>query len=640
MNSNHEGKKKRAFKAVILLENEVQVRDWISRRELYNEGTIVALSPLAMFELDIQGIKYKIPEDYYTPNELYSLGMANFQNVEELCRVIDDAIAKWCPAANERKVKPALFNIFNLKMIYDAMTIRIFQLSTIFNAEKPDAVYIYNSPKFSLGYQENLTFFFNNRESLYSQLLELEGWNKKINYLDIDLNNEKVTGHVSSSLVEKYKKYFIWNPYLSDLAMVAKKNGFMGIYFWIRYNLFSWKRAPLALLGPGYDWDDSIEEIVSEHIGPVYRVRHDPEMLLDNNVYLSIDHAWDELYGSQKVRDFFSYLGMNFLPILKERLEFIVKKSSVACLNTEKEMENLINRRKIKAVISSVISTSLDHSAARAAHNKGIPVIIWQHGAYGAFHNQIVNYDDLISSDYHFVFGDGVKEQYEQAARSYGTNLISIGSASLDRLQIKFSKEKLLKTNKILYITSSEYHNNRYISHYPPFSDNHFWRTQKAIIDILGKHAEYSVIMKLHPCQLNTKINFLSYVNQRSFGNFSFVKNEKSTGEFLSWADIVVIDFPSTVLLQSLTTNKPLFVYMGHAPFDVKPGSLLNTRAVCHENLEDFILCLDDFLTNRMYLKDLYNKDYLKMFGTSSENGPASKRAAMALRQIIDTHGH
>jgi hypothetical protein len=309
-------------------------------------------------------------------------------------------------------------------------------------------------------------------------------------------------------------------------------------------------------------------------------------------------------------------------------------------LNIEKDMEEFINKRNIRAVISSVIATSLDHSAARAAHNQGIPVITWQHGTYGAFHYPIINYLDLISSDYHFVFGDGVKEQYDQPARLYGTNLISIGSASLDRLQIKFSKEKLSITNKILYITSSVYQNSLYISHYPPPSDNLFWRTQKAIVDILGKHAEYSIIMKLHPSQIYKDINFLCYVNERGFGNFDFVKNEKTTGELLSWADIIVLDLPSTVLLESLTTNKPLFVYMGHVHFDVKANHLLNNRAVCHENLEDFISNLEDFLTNRIFPKDLYNKDYLKLFGTSLDNGHASKRAAMVLRHIIDTHGH
>jgi len=627
-------------KILILLETELQVNDCLSRLdELSGEKIIIALSPFAMYELDRKGIKYKIPEEYYSPQDLYSLGMANFQRIEDLCDNIDNCISKWCKEAGERNIKPALFNFYNLKMIYDAMTIRIFQLSNIFSIEKPDVVYIPDSQPLPFRYKNYDDSFirFDNNDSLYSMILKLDGWKIKIILFDIHSNIETELKPVNSDLLQKLKKYITSKPEISNLAMIVKKNGLKGIFFCIKYFIYSRERTHIVLLGGGYNWDESLKEILSEQIGPVYHFSNELEGLFNNNNQdTNLNNAWNELFYNRKFIDCFSFMGIDFLSILKERFEFIVQQSTRACIKTEKDMEEFIDQKNIRAVISSVIASSFDHSAARAAHNKGIPVITWQHGAYGAFHHQIINYLDLISSDYHFVFGDGVKDQYAQIAISYGTKLVSIGSATLDRLQIKLSKERQLKSRKILYITAAGYQNHLYISHYPPFSDNLFWQTQKAIIDTLGKHSEYSIIMKLHPSAYYRKLNFQCYVDEKKYSNFEFVMNEKSVEELLLLADIVILDIPSTVLLQSLVTRKPVFVYMGHARFDQNPSQLLMKRAVCDENLEEFISKLEDYLTNKIYSKDPYNKDYLLRFGTYLDRGFASRRAAEALRQIID----
>lgn len=625
-------------KILILLETELQVNDCLAQ-ELSGEKIIIALSPFAMYELDRKGIKYKIPEEYYSPQDLYSLGMANFQRIEDLCDIMDNCISRWCKEAGELKIRPALFIFYSLKMIYDAMTIRIFQLSNIFDIEKPDVIYIHDSRLFPFRYKNDDEGFFrfDNRDSLYSKLLKLDGWKKEIIFFDIESNNEPELKPANSPLFHGLKKYIFSKPDISNLAMIIKKDGLKGIFFWIKYLIYSKERKHIGLLGGGYNWDDSLKEILSEKIGPIYHFNHGGEELFNNNNQdINLNNAWNELYSSRIFIDFFSFMGIDFLSILKERLEFIVKRSTKACIKTEKDMEGFINKNNIKAVISSVIATSLDHSAAKAAHNQKVPVITWQHGAYGAFHHQIINYLDLISSDYHFVFGDGVKEQYTQQAISYGTKIVSTGSAALDRLAIKFSRERQSESRKILYITAAGYQNHLYISHYPPFSDNYFWQTQKAIIDTLGKHPEYSIIMKLHPTPYYRKLDFKSYTDEKKYSNFEFIMNEKSTEELLLLADTVILDIPSTVLLQSLTTSKPVFVYMGHARFDPAPLQLLMNRAVCHENLEEFILKLEDYLTNKNYSKDLSNKDYLLRFGTYLDKGFASRRAAEALRQIID----
>lgn len=630
-------------KILIFLENEAQVRDWISRGELDNEGTIVTLSPFSMYELDRHGISYRIPEDYYNPQELYELGMANFQKVECLCTIIDGIILKSCPLAKQKNITPALFSFYHLKMMYDAMTIRLFQLSKIFTIEKPDLVYIYNTEKYPFGYHNTAPFIqFDNRESIYSQLLALDNWNVKLKIIEIKDKFEKQTPikrkKVSTTDLNIYISKHLHQPELKDMGVIFNSRGFPGLLKWLWYHFPSSKEsAPVALLGGGYEWHEIIIELRARNIFPIYRIHHDLYKLLSVKPSEYLNAAWQELVSNRKFLDFFIYNNLDFFPVIKGRIQFLVIQLTMASMAATQHAEVLIEKRKIKAFLSPAIANCIEHSVARVAHNKGIPVITWQHGAYGAMFHPIINYVDLISSDFHFVFGIGIEGQYAKSAESFSTSLVPVGSAILERLQKRNLIEKKIPHDKkiVLYITSSGYQNNLYISYFPPFSDNLFWKTQKAIVDVLGSHNECSVIMKLHPSNIYIDPDIQSYVKSRGYNNFEFIKTEKTISDLLSIADVVVIDMPSTTLLQALTTKKPIFVFMGHIKFDAEPLRLLENRAVCRENLGEFISDLNEYLTNNNYNKDLHNNNYLKMFGIAE--GSAAERAAGKLREIIDT---
>ena len=114
--------------------------------------------------------------------------------------------------------------------------------------------------------------------------------------------------------------------------------------------------------------------------------------------------------------------------------------------------------------------------------------------------------------------------------------------------------------------------------------------------------------------------------------------DEKTVVELLPLTDIVVIDMPSTTLLQALTTTKPIFAYMGHIKFDTKSSQLLENRVVCQEKLEDFSYELDNYLYNGNYSKDLANNDFLQLFGTTRDCNFVAQQATKKLRQIIDTY--
>ena len=635
-------------KTIILLENIGHVNDCISWiNEINGEKIIIALTPYAMYELDKHDMTYNIPEDYYNPDELYQIGFGNFNKVEDLCNLIDATIQENCQEFRKLNIKPAMFNFIELKVLYDAITIRLFQLSKIINIEKPHVVYFYISSKHPFGAYESSPYLrFNRKESLYSQLLLLDEWGVSLKILPHILQYKNQQSETSNQNIfvdikKNAKRWLLTHPELYDLALIMQKKGLSRFRLWFKSN-FRKNNLPVLLFGAGYNWDDCIEEFRVEDIAPIYRILDDFGWLNKATKlhFDSLHFVWSQLQKNSEFRSFFILKDIDFYPLVEERFEFLVKQISIACLINVQDIEDLISEKDFKAVIASTFSTCAGHSVAQAAHNSKIPVITWQHGGYGAMDiHPFVNYCDLINSDAHFVFGDGVIDSYIKDAKRYGTKLIAVGSSSLECINYGNTIERGNTTSKegkkILYVTSSYIQNNLNISTFPPTSDVLFWRTQKSIVDVLGKYNIHSVTIKLHPSNIGTH-PLQSYAIDRGYNHFKFIQGEKSFEELLLTADALVIDLPFTTILQALTTKKQIFVYTGHVYYNKNAQKLLSKRAICCNNLNEFLCKLDKYLTDNVYKADLYDNEFLEMYGIAYNECLPTKRAPKELKEIID----
>jgi hypothetical protein len=645
----HQKNAKREYskKPIILLEHEEQVKNCLNRlKKIGGQRLVIALSPFAMHELDKQGIPYKIPEDYYDPKELYKLGIDNYKKVEELCDMIDGSIQNACPAAAKLGIRPALFSFRHLKVIYDVATIRLFQLFKLINAEKPDVLYIYESKRYPFGTSEMAPYlFFDNRESIYARLLACDGWDTPVVVLPhVTQPEENIIKTPKAEVISWLQRH----PKLFDLAVATHKRGLRGLFVGLEYYLRLGKNMRVLLLGAGYNWDDCRGELQSVGIDPIFiRMRDDLGPYLSNQLSKGIDvdallDAWERLRTDDKFRKFFIWGNVDFFPLVEERLQFLVERLTPACLKAYEETTKIVKKRNIKAVLTPTFACCTHHSAAQAARNFNIPIVTWQHGAYLASPHPIVNYIDIMSSDTYFAFGEGVVKEYTGAAKRFDTQIVPIGSSSLEALYRTPEPNRAKRIVKltpgkkvVLYVTTNFYQNNLYISYPPPFSDNHFWRTQRAILDVLAKHGDYTVVVKTFPTHTYREPPMRSYAEEIEFKNCQFVKDECTFTDLLPMADLLVIDFLSTPLLEALTTSKPIFVYTGH--LYVQDQKLLERRAFCYSELKKLVSDLDKNLSGGWVggNVDLDDKEFLKAYGISSRGKGSGIRAAKMLKKIM-----
>jgi hypothetical protein len=641
---------------IILIENEAQVVDCLKWRDnLEGTSKFVALSPFAINELDKKNVEYTIIDDYYDSTELYELGSNNHKRIEELCKIIDRSI-KINYGHNLMRITPAFFSLANLKMLHDTLLVRVFQICYLIKRLNPDRIYVYaDDPTFLEIVPQNILF--RNEELIYGYILSLLEWEidvivvpnpaKKVNlksdYHSLQTSYKRINKRFSAIIAK--------NPKIYDFALASKRNSLSHIPKLISLYLKGDKKSlPVLLLGSsGYNWDDCIKELKEAGISPLLRIENDVSFWINAAKFNNLDTALllkvcDELEANNEFRKYFIFEHIDFYPVIKSRINYLIVNWSIACIQAYHDACSLMADNNVTALITSTISSCTSQSIALAAREYRIPVVTWQHGSFGYFDWPLAKYTDAIPSDYFFVFGKGIVEKYAHSFGEFNTKMFSAGSTSLSSQTYRKNSKKVRKVldiesnKKIVVYAMANFNQNRlYISWFPPFSDNKLWDTQKSIVDIFCKNSDYIYLIKLHPSYEYRDSPVVQEIKDKGLNNFYFIKNEISFADLLSIANMVVIDVPSTVLLQSLTTKLPIFCSLDHIHIDAKHSNLLKKRVYCYDSSYEFNLALKNYLSTEHFKSsvDLEDTGFLNLFGTLVGSNDVGKNAASKLVEII-----
>ncbi|MFH2106777.1 MAG: hypothetical protein ABII22_05950 [Candidatus Micrarchaeota archaeon] len=622
-----------AKKVLVFLENEAQVIDFLKKHNA-SLTTLIALSPFAMHELDKNNFKYKIPEDYYGAEELYQFGMENYKKVERICSIIDDLIHEQSPEFKKKGITPAAFGFFHLKLLYDSILLRTFQLSKIICAENPDEILFYGQPSRLIGFsQEAFQVLFDNSESIYSILLSLDQWSFK----PVILGSIKTPTGIGFF---KRAMCFIRNKVKPLLKSHSQAET-------LRLDLSekSMDKFPVIFFGGKYNWGSCMRNFKDSGIFPILELSDDVEYWAVNEMAIGTADVppdpkkiMDCLRSNSEFCSLFIFENIDVLPIAGPRLLFLFNRVAKACMNSYLLSNSFSKRNGIGAMLTSGFSNPIAKSFAKAALDIGIPVFSWQHGNYGYLDQPMIPYSDFVKSGIHLVFGEGVVEKYGKQAKQSGTELVPIGSSNLDKLSSKKLQGKEKKKSFLLYASTNLYHNHLYVSFPPMWSDNLFWRSQKHVLETIGKQRKMPVVVKLHPNIGYRSSPIVAYAEEKEFSDLRFIQAESTFDDLAPYAGVFVIDFPSTTLLQAITTNKPVFTTTQHCRLDKDAEILLKKRAYCFKTVEEMSKAINSFLDTGSvpgYDVDLNNHEFLKRYGTHLDDGKSAERAAKLVYKKI-----
>ena len=634
-----EAKNKYFKKTVILLEHEKQVKNCLKvLKEIKGQKLIIALSPFAMYELDKQGLPYKIPEDYYGPAELSQVGEVVHEKVERLCEVIDKILHQELPELKAARLCPAKYHIIPLTMTFDALTSRVFQLKRILDYERPDIVFAFSSNSYPYG---AYGFCFDNRELLYGKLLGLPGWgvHTVVTRTPPQKNSESKEGKIYAFEKKIYER-LASNPSTFYAVDALKRSKLRGAISLLGKSLFTKSKLNVLSLNLGYDISYCHKTFLDQGIFLSYL--KDKSYAWANRKKLNsniISKITDRL-NNKDIRKYFAYEEIDLYPLLRERMEFLVEQGVPACLAAFEEAEDIIKTRKIKAILAPYFVTPTSHSIARAARNVGVPVFVLVHVAPISDY-ATVHYMELMSSDLCMSYGPMLSRKYLDNAKRWKTKIVPVGSSRLDHIhkKVKPSRDAFAKKFgriHLVYATTHYYQNDFYFCAFPPPSDNMLYRTQLAMINGIGRLDNVNATVKLFPGHHHRDPPLREHAAKKGYKNITWVKDVPPFVDLLERCDIVVLDFPSAPLVEAVAAGKPVFILTKYLKIEKSVLKLLKRRVACFEHEDELMKSLKNYLQTGFYPADLSNEEFLKACCTYLNDGRSCERAVVEVLKSID----
>lgn len=619
-----------------LVESEEQVIDLTSKGNA-DDATWIALTPFSMYALEKRGIQYNIPEDFYTNDALCQVGIESGKTVNEICRRLDDLSISNSEALRKRAIR--LYTDYNypLYVIFDTVFSRVFQLKSIFESLRPDKVVCYKSEDYPFCWRG---IGFDNRESLYSRLLDECKWKENVIVFSLPSKHKPaVSGNLAFGFNNRLNalKHHIKNrlPLLQDI----RKNGIMR-YLMSLPSVFD-EHINIALIGGDYEWEEckyrfSLEKVNIEKLD----IKHEE---CGNSP--AAGDIKNEI--SKMVKDLLIFRGKDISGLLLARLNFIYQTGSVRCAEAYDHAQKEISRIKPRALLFSALATPEWRSAASAFAQKNIPTFCKSHGAAGFYGLMKTEDSELFYANNYLANTGEVADFYSKYINKYahnGLRVISTGSPKLELLKRSTGKitpklKKWLKTNgngkKIcIYATTAYAQNIIFIHGQPTELDRVLFKTQKTIIDFFKKRDDSVLIWKLHPNNLFDRPPAI----ENSAENIFVVKGEMQFTDLFEVADLMILDMPQTTCLQALTCRLPMFLVMKHVLFFDKAKELIERRAVCRNEPETLLEEIASFLENGTYEADIMDDSFFKTYGNEDGRDAVENTVSAVLDRIAYKH--
>lgn len=620
---------------LFLVEHYTHVKNLL-RMNMRDKGEWIALGPGAMAAFREEGILYKIPEDFYSNEEMGALCLAHHDKLEKFCNYIDEHLNNKHPELKKWGIRPFLFHMFPLTMLIDSMVSRIFQLRNILNAYPGCKVWVYRTPYYLWGMFD---IDFSNREALWGHIFSLPGWDHEVKFLEepkaimAAFSLRKTLVKIKNSLFQITKEFIKSFPSLNNIVFNIKSGAFKRLASWPRRN-----RGTFMLVHGGiYDWKHTLSLLQEKGYGTFFANNRLFKPKTPNKGKVSTEHLENLIKSEAGLMSVFEVCGISFYPLLKERLAWVFEGSFSGYKSIIPRFEKIIRDYNIKAIFTANTPTFMAHAQKQIARYFQVPVIHWQHGFMFAKNGRITQlneFNDMMTSDVVFTFGEESARAHELHIDKFPAKVISIGSSSLDKIweKNKKIKEKFKKT--ILYVTTNYSHNWWYNGFYPPFSDRYLLKDQLMILELL-RQMTYK-----YNTRVTVKLPKESAFNSRFIDEFSssfrMVVDEASFVELMDKNHIIIIDSPTTTTLEAVATKKPVFVLMKHVGYSDSARKALERRAICTDTSHGLIGVVERYLDHGAYHADVNNDEFLRLWGTYLNDGESDRRAVGEVLKIIN----
>ena len=609
---------------LLFAEHAYQVDD-ILKKEYCKEGQWIALGPAAMHSLSGKKIPYMIPEDFCSREEIWEICNSQFDRLSDVCSLFDKTMLKEDLFLAEWGIQPFLFSLWQLGQLMDGLAGRALYLKKILKSFPASDIYVHLAPPqawacFNLGFSKN--------ETLWGRLLSLPGWNAKVHTL-FDRETEKrfLIKEIFSNQIKRYSRLYNVSRHIQSGTLKG-----------ISFSGNSDKNLFLVLNG-AYEWRYLFPDLIASGgsfyylSGPGLEMTY-PKEGVDGGSNRRSGHMWEKFKSSIGIEE------IDYLEIIRDRFEWITDHSPFVTRRIIHKLQRFFAAKKIKALLAAGGLDFGSYVARQYCKKKNIPVISWQLGAQWR-DKKIIQRADLlylVGTDATFVYGDEVKNDYETSRFAGSCRIEPVGSVSLESLR-GVKPKAAERGNNILYVITQYYRNVWYCGFSPPYVERLYYREQMAIvtrlIEILKDIPDISVTIKLFPGAEVHDEHPPWVKDLKGVDRLNLIIDQASFSKLLSSHDIVIVDLPTTTLLQAVATKLSVFALMSIVRWPDRVEASLKKRAICADSANELMDHLREYLVSGVYKADAEDNTFLKLYGNYLDDGKCKERVLELLRQYV-----
>ncbi len=606
---------------LLLAEHASQVEDFV-RRGLGGRGEWLALGPSAMARLEELGLAYGIPEDFCDMGQLVAACQEGHGRVRLACDRLDDTLLREHQDLRTMGIRPFLFHIFGITIFTDAIRSQLFLLDAVLRALRPGTVWVHAGAP----YTWDALLRFDNRESLWARTASLLAPPESTRLIpDVRrpaVQDRALRGEAGGDRLGVVRKAMSRSLFLSTLARSVKSGDMLAFAAVGRR-----RRASLLLVG-GHEWTEVLAPLRQRG----FRVlRTSGADLAEGSGpgKTGVTGAVPALLArDRELGDCFRERGVTFFPLVERRLEWIWSCFPEVCRRIHRRLKSAVRRYDIRGVLRSSSATGADHALNQTARHLGVPVFVWQHGfvGFGDRISELYDYTDLLTADAVFVYGKGPEEGFRARSEVSGPEIIPVGSVRLDRFFQRARAERphagrppgAPGCRTLLYATTAYSENGWYLRTSAPFTDRLFYRDQEVLLRAMeswtqGAGGGVECVIKLHPAARSQDPPWVRQVERE--GRIRIVRSGSSLQDLLLRADAVILDSPTTSVLEALCTQLPVFVLTRHWGFASELRQALGKRAACASGAAELTDLVEEWLTRGSYPAAVDDSGFLSAFG-------------------------
>ena len=588
----------------------------------------VALTPEACHLLDTAGIPYRTPEEFYDVADLWKIEAETIERLYRWCDRVDALLNEQLPEIGLLGLRPARYNIYMWYLLINTLASRQHALERTLATLAPEQIYIPGLVHDRI--TRDLYFLY---ESIDVHLLQALSATRVIGCQAVSRRGSPRVGRQDAlrNLVRwAYRLSLRW---LRPLPAMPKGR-----------QVRSAPGTPvLWVLWPGYDAVPVVSE--AKRRGTFRIMEWVPADMLRHGRPARRNTAsiWQRVRSDRGLCEPLRQDGIDWMPILEPRLQYFFDRCVPETIQLAQATTDFVTSTGPVVILKANEMDYRDLCVTDVALRHGVPVVMYQHGGAVGYCGRhplmpLAHWGTGKEEGYFFLtYGNGVSAYCEQARAGYpalAAQPIAVGSTALEETARNHPSRgnacRRLGVNPnhavVVYAPTGYYGHVQYPMLY---RDTEYFNLQRRVVELFAKVGRHQYVVKRFPWGLVGLKDPLPDVVRSLDTPAIRVVEAVPFSEAMWAADLLVVDFPSTTLLQALVSRKPIMVLADsrHMQLSSEARALLERRVTISESADEFLAALETALLAGEF-RDLPEPDesFLRSYGTHLGDGRSAVR--------------